>query len=412
MLALVTLTAGCIGAMDDVRDDEPIGQQSTTADPGGTERVERTLVFTETIEEPAVTVGDPATSWSTTLGPTLVSMDLRLAWGEPANGFGLEIEGPEGTHTIEQPQDPSATSNEGEVPDPSAGSYAFHLTSEGALVPDEVELVADVVIEIPVDGQMATAGDGAQRSSVTVEETDDGYRATVEYTAEGELADEVDATVDTVNGAISLAADSSREQGRAVVTAWGEADTREEARERALSIRVDLTVEDDTLRATVEADDWEDKGASADVAVPERVRLSAEADTTNGAIQPDAITVDGFTADTTNGAIQGSLSGEGQLSLDTTNGAVDVAFTPTDDATIEAGTTNGAIELALTEDEATGYRIDASTTNGAITEDMDEASLQGSDEDATLRTQGYADREVQVDGSADTTNGRIHFASR
>jgi hypothetical protein len=412
-VALVAATAGCIGAMDDAGDQGEFAQAPDEDTESGTQQVERVLVFTDEINEPAVALGNPGPSWSANLGPEVVSMDLELTWGEQAHRFGLEVEQPDGDrHVIEEPQDPSTTSNTGEVPDPPAGDYTFHLTSEGPVAPDQVELTATVVLEVPLDGEGLAAGDGAQRSEVRVEETEDGYRATVEYTAEGSLAEEVDATVDTVNGAVALAADGSGDQGMAEVTAWADGDTREEARERVLAIHVSLTVEDDTLDARAEAEDWEHRGASVDASVPQATTVGADLDTTNGAIQAQALTVDGYLADTTNGAITGTLTGQGDLGLDTTNGGIDVAFTPTADSTIQADTTNGGIELALNEDGDTGYEIGASLTNGRISEDMQEARLEGGDDEATLVTDGYGDRSIQVDGQADTMNGNIHFESR
>jgi DUF4097 and DUF4098 domain-containing protein YvlB len=398
VLAAVALAAGCIGSFDAEEASDDDGElASAEAEETEPETVERTLVFEDDVA-PAVAMGRPGTSWSTTIGPHPVSMELELSWNETANGFGLEVEHPNGdTHEIPAPEDPTATSVTGEIPDPGAGTYSFHVTAEGPVAPDHARLEAHVVQRV--------AGD----QPVTVRKTGDGYRAEITYEATGDVGQQVQATVDTVNGAIKASSTDGGDQADVTVVAWAEADTREQARERARSIAVTT----DEILARAEAENWENRGASADIGVPAATTVDGELDTTNGAIAIDGLDVGDLAADTTNGAITGGLAGEGSLVFDTTNGGVDVAFTPTGDSEVEADTTNGAIQLALAEDADTGYEIDASTTNGRITEDMEEASLQGSEEEeATLVTEGFADRSIQVTGETDTTNGEIHFGSR
>lgn len=420
----LALTAGCLGALEAQEGDgagEGAAASPASATPAGeTELVERTLVFTAEVDGPQVSEERVGPSWEAFLGPSLVTMDLSLAWEEPTNGFGVDVERPDGsTHAIEPPASPTATSVEGEVPDPSAGAHGFHLTTDDAVVAeDRVRLEATVVFEVPVASQTAELdGDGMVRGPITVEETEEGFRAETTYRANGTVDDEIELTVDTVNGAIHAGEGTQPsgvedEEAHAAVNAWATGTSREEARERLLAIHVTIRIETDRVEAMADAEEWDDRGASADVALPEDTRTDASLDTTNGAVVMRELTVGDVVTDTTNGAITGGVRGEGELSFDTTNGAVGLAFTPTGDSTVVADTTNGNVELTLNEDASTGYEIHASTTNGAITEDMQEASLDGSEDEATLRTEGYADRSIQVTGDADTTNGNIHFASR
>lgn len=411
-LGLLLVTSGCFGQAGVEGDDEGgPAQAPPSGSSQGTQVVERELVFEANVSGPQVGGGRLDVQWPAELGVGLVGLELSLSWTQGTNAFGIETERPDGTvHKLGPPSETGSTSVEGEVTELVPGEYVFYLTAgDGIVIEDRVELVASATFEL-AEGTQPAVEEGTVRGPVRVEPANGGYRATVSYRANGTAQDRMQVTVNTTNGGISHR--GNLDQAMGAVVAWAHGDTREEARRRLLEIDVDLTVREGAIRAIAEAPNWEKRGASAEVGVPSETTIQGTFDTTNGPIQLRNANVDGILADTTNGGIEGDVAGRGEMTFDTTNGAITVEVYPTASAQVTADTTNGAIELGLAEGEAVGYRIDADTTNGEITESMDEASLSGSDDEATLETDGYADRTVQVTGLADTTNGNIHFASR
>ncbi|PSG97235.1 hypothetical protein BRD56_06125 [Thermoplasmatales archaeon SW_10_69_26] len=407
------LTAGCVGTAQDDTETEPAS--TPTSDANETTRREETRTFTYeqnvglTVTDAEAQVGTMGTP---SLAPAIGDMELTLSWNEPANGFALDVELADGSTTrVEAPDDPSATSTGAEisVDGQPAGTYQFDLVApDGTTVSDTVTLEGTVTIVL---GE--TASDEVSTNDVETERTDDGWLATQTFEDTGQPGSQADLDADTVNGAIELA--GSADEARAVVTAYAEADSEDEAIDRVQDIQVTVRVQDGevTARAEVPDDDWEDRGANVDADVTDETTLGGEADTTNGAITLDESRVTGIRLDTTNGPIQGSVSPSDRIEAGTTNGAIELDVEPTESAELEMGTTNGAIELGLTENEDIAYEVDASTTNDRISEAMDEAELERQGEgQATLVTENGEARPIQVTGETDTTNGAIAFQGR
>lgn len=408
---LLALTAGCIGATDTQQDLD----QTSTADQEDLqeeEEITEVIVYQAEVEGPQVGGDRLDVSFPAQLGEGLTDLELELSWAEQTNGFGVDVEMPGGTtHEIDPPDEATATRVKGTVPAPSPGAYEFHLTaSNGVVAQDEVRLEAQATFLVQAAETADVGADGTVRGPVNVEETQDGYRAWVTYRANATASESMTVSADTVNGQIQHQGTASQATG--TVTAWAHGDSPDEARNRLDEITVRLVVDPDGIDADVSAPDWEQRGADMATGVPESTTARGDFDTTNGPIQFEEARVNGLSASTTNGGIQGDVTGDGDFEFGTTNGPIDVALTPTASSSLAASTTNGGINLALAENPETGYRIDASTTNGQITEQMEEASLSGDDEDATLRTDGYSDRSIQLSGTTSTTNGNIHFEGR
>lgn len=406
-MAMLLVTAGCLGSTDS---NEVFGQDDPSDQPQKGEIVERTIVFTADLEQPDAGGDRLGVEWGTRLGTGLLGLEVELSWTEQANRFGLETERPDGTvHKTSPPEMPGPTSIEGNVTEAEPGRYSFYLTAaEGIVLPDNVTLKADATFRI-VDGSPVVDG-GTIQGPLRTERTDDGWRAEIRYHANGSASTRMTVDVDTTNGGISHSGNA--DQARATVLAWGRADTEDKAIERVRSIRVDLTVDSGEVVAHAEAPEWRKRGASVQTGVPSSTTTDARLDTTNGQISLSNAIVDGLVADTTNGGVQGTVTGAGDLLMDTTNGRIDVDLNPTGDTSLTADTTNGGIDLGLTETDDIAYEIHASTTNGDITEQMDEAHLEGSDDEATLVTENGQGRPIQVTGDVGTTNGHISFVGR
>lgn len=415
VLTALVLTAGCFGQVG-VEGDDGDGSAASPGEggPGGdaaTQTVTRRLVFQENISDPRPGGDRVGVSWPAEMSIGLTAMHLELSWETTSNAFGVETERPDGTvHTLPPPAMPGQTSTEGDVTELVPGEYTYHLTAgDGVVLPDTVRLVVTATFELSTTTQPALE-EGTVRDPVQVEETEDGYRATVTYRANASAQDRMQVTVDTTNGEIRH--DGQAEGATGTVTAWAHGDTADEARQRVLAIDVDLVVDEGRIQAIATAPDWTQRGASVSIGVPETTTVHGSLDTTNGPIHIEDARAEDLTADTTNGGITGSITGQGDYLFDTTNGAISVDLAPTGTSSLEADTTNGPIVLGLVEGDEIAYEIDAETTNGRITESMSEARLEGSDEEATLVTEDGQDRPIQVTGLADTTNGNVVFEGR
>lgn len=423
LLGMLVLLAGCTGSQQESPDES--SQDEDQAPPAGSPTtVTRTIVLHGNVSASA-TGGPIGVNDTATFGTGLAEISMELSWGQGTNRFAAHAVGPGGDETTAS-RDVSgccATSAEATVDDPDPGLWRFKVTSEGSTVPDEVRLVVEATWELSANG----TGPGSP-SPVQTRQMANDWQAWRTYHANGSVLDTVEVLADTVNGPVNLTAgvpdvastdsignqagpvDDETARARILVVASG--DTEERARERVLAVDVTLEIEEDRVEATAEADDWNDTGAAIDVRLPSDTTTSAQLDTTNGPVEALIADADGADLDTTNGPVRGALAGQGELVFDTTNGEIAVEIEPLASATIEADLTNGEIVLGLAESDAIGYTVDADTTNGRLSESMDEASLEGSERDAVLRTQGAQDREIQVDGSADSTNGNIHFEGR
>lgn len=423
LLMVTAGTAGCIGTeaggqaaqpAGDGTDDDEEGQAA--GDPP-TSPDTRTLSYEVEVGS-TVSDGEPlATFAEERLGRGPATLDVEVSWTQPSNRFGVETVRPDGSEErVGPPQTPGTTSVAGKVSVGSleAGTYGFHAVApEGPVVEDEVTLEVEVPAGM-LTPQPAPSG-GPPEGEVRTQQTADGWRAEITYRANGTVSDAVDLTADTVNGAVGLSGTTDG-TARAVVQAFARADTEDEAVERVREIQVTTIVEEGRVEAVAELPDdeqWEERGAHANVAVPEQTRVSGLADTTNGPLEVDGPQADGLTLDTTNGPIRGSMTLAGDLAADTTNGPIQLDLTPTSSAEISMDTTNGGIELGLLENQDVAYEVDAETTNGRISESMDEARLDRQDDgEATLVTEDGDGRPIQVTGTTDTTNGNAHFAGR
>jgi hypothetical protein len=429
-LALLVVVSGCTGSPADTNREDRSEDEQTDEPPS--ETVERTLIYTGPIdagtESRAVSVGGQEV-----LGVGLVEIETDLVWTQPTNTFHVRSIRPDGTEHRTTVDDPASTRAEGNVTRLEPGDWTFRVHVEGTHVSDTVKLFVNVTWRVPADGGTPLGGSGVL-GDVETAQRGDQWVAWQRHTANGTAAGDMEVDVNTTNGAVLLDATGSAETSTSatqaalptgvrqaqstaddevqiVVNTSARADTEEDARERLDDVNVTILLADESITVRAEAADWQKRGASATVRVPTNTTVSGVLDTTNGAIGLREVDASGLEAGTTNGAVRGSMTGSGPLALDTTNGAIDLAFTPTATASLEADTTNGAIDLELHEASDVGYQIDADTTNGEITADMEEASLEGSETEATLVTDGYDSRPIQVDGIADTTNANIAFAS-
>lgn len=402
VLSLLVVTAGCLSGAGEQTRLSP--QEAEQLDEEQLVEIERQLVYEAEVQASAGEGRIEGIEWPAPLGPGLSAIALDLEWQQQAHAFGIDVEGP--TDASFGPEhDPTSAELSGEIAGAEAGSYTFYPTRQGAVASDQLTLTVTATFEVPEDESLSLAG----CTDVETQRSTDGWRASFACQASGPTSSAKQLDADTVNGRVAL--DGASEGALATVHAWARGDTEGEARQRASTIDVTVRVTEDEIVARAEAPDWEDRGADVDVGV-EQATLGGRADTTNGPVTFADVRTDGIAADTTNGPIRGDLSGSGDLSFDTTNGAIDVAITPEDDTDIEADTTNGGIQLGLAEGDRVAYTIDAETTNGQITEDMDEAHLEGEEDDARLVTDGGDDRPIQVTGNTDTTNGDIHFQGR
>lgn len=404
LFALLLATAGCVGDPTSENESSEDGTPSQTEP--DTRTVERTLTFNAGLEDPQAGGGRLDASWTAHFDPGIVALEVDLSWNEDTNSFGLETELPDGeVHETPPPGMPTATGVEDDVPTPGGGAYTFHLTAaEGPVLPDNVTVEAHATIEVA-----APSTDGAT-PPVRTEQVGDAWRAEIRYHDNGTVGGDARLSVETVNGGIEH--DGAAGGGEATVLVWGRADTEETAIERARSVQVTLSVAEDGITAHAEAEEWENRGAEVDTGVPASTTVDAELGTTNGGIELVSTSASSLDAGTTNGEIAGELTSRGPVGLSTTNGGVSVDVSPTESLELDVSTTNGEVELGLLETDQIAYEVDASTTNGAISEQMDQAHLEGSDEQATLVTENGDGRQIQVTGSTSTTNGPIAFLGR
>lgn len=402
VLGLLIVTAGCLSGAGEQTRLTP--QEAAQLDEDELEEVERQQTFETEVTASAGQGRIEGVQWPVPLAPGLTELSVELAWQEEAHAFGVDVEGP-AEAKIEPEQDPTGAQRSAEIADPAPGTYVFYPTRNGVVTSDTLSLTVTATFAVPADDALAMEG----CSEIHAHRRADGWRASFACQASGPASAEKRVDADTVNGGVAL--DGDADGALASVRAWAEGDTEHEARERARSIDVTVQVTDDELVARAQAPDWEDRGADAEIGV-EQARLTGRADTTNGPITFANVQVEGFSADTTNGPIRGEITGGGDLAFDTTNGAIDLAFTPEERTRLEADTTNGRVDLGLTETSRIAYAIDAGTTNGKITENMDEARLDGSEDEARLVTEDGDGRPIRVTGDADTTNGDIHFEGR
>lgn len=416
LLVVVALSiSGCIAG--------PSAPGGTAADAAGSAGPVRTVdrpSFTGTVG-PDVAVQERVESmgWSYDAAGSVVGADLTLSWERSPNRFGLQVETPDGTERFDAPEDPQATTLEAALDGGPEGLYRFAVVvPQGATAPDDLTLEATIVVRSNATGTSST---------MRVYQEGGQWVAEITYTAEGTAQDQMEADVQVANGHVR--AETTGEKARVNVTAWGRASTRDAAVERARSVDVEVDVDGDRIvgKATTDDGNWNRRGAHADLATPSR--LSGKLATSNGPVELVDLDGGALTADTSNGEIDatgslrgvsrlatsngritGDLSIHDDLTLDTSNGAIDPHLTPESPLELSVTTSNGEVDLGLAERSDIAYELSASTSNGDITEDMEEADLEGDEDDATLKTRNGDGRAVQVTGSVDTSNAEIHFA--
>lgn len=417
LVVLALSVSGCIAG--------PSSPADTAADAAGSTGPVRTVdepTFTGSVG-PAVDAQERVASmgWSYDAAGSVVGADLTLTWQRSTNRFGLQVETPDGTERFDPPGDAQATTLEATLDGGPAGRYRFAVVvPQGATAPDDLTLEATIIVRSNATGTSST---------MRVYQEAGQWVAEITYTAEGAAKDRMEADVQVANGHVR--AETTGEKARVQVTAWGRASTRDAAIERARSVDVEVDVDGDRIlgKARTDDGDWNRRGAHADLATPSR--LSGTLSTSNGPVELVDLDGGALTADTSNGEIDatgtlrgvsrlatsngritGDLSIHDDLTLDTSNGAIDPHLTPGSSLELSATTSNGGIDLGLAERSDIAYELAASTSNGDITEDMEEADLEGDEDDATLRTRNGDGREIQVTGSVDTSNAEIHFAGR
>lgn len=415
LVTISILLAGCLGATTDPSSTTDAGDAVDDA----AETVTEQLSYSADVSASARTSEQVESfGWSYDAPSGIQEIDLTLSWEEQANGFGLQVEGPNGTRGRDAPQDPAATSIKLNIGDPTAGSWEFKVVQPaGATAPDNVRLDAKVV---------RLAGEGGSSTNLRVYQENGEWIAEMSYGASGPAADQMTAEVSVANG--DVRAETAGDQAEVNVTAWARGATRDQAVERVREIDVTATVQDDRIvgKASVDDGQWNNRGAHADVRTPSR--LSGSLSTSNDPIElvdldggeitvstsNDPIEVTGtfqgpLTLSTSNDAVTGEVTVHDDLEVGTSNDPIDLDVTPEASLRIDATTSNGNVDLGLTETSEIAYEIQAQTSNGQITEDMEEAHLDGSDESATLRTEDGDGRPIQVTGNVGTSNDDVHF---
>lgn len=314
----------------------------------------------------------------------------------------------------------------------------------GDQIEDELDTTSRTETEASTQGD-----DDGSMTVETSEETHEGTEATAPpfyasrvVTIAGQLTlDELLVDLAATNGDVQVRTETG-DAYALVANLTGYGATPDQAREnrdemafvwdagtpgdRQLVGHVEHDQDDDSGPLSVEADR---KEADLTLVVPEDVRLSLSADTTNGAVDVRGLvasdlildsTNGGVTVtdthardiqvDTTNGAVDLSIAGSEDLVVDSTNGDVVATITPGEDGTIEADSTNGNVDLSVPETAEHGYDVTATTTNGQASIGLEDGDKRTSDDGrhVTFRTHGFDERAVQTSILASSTNGNAH----
>lgn len=372
--------------------------------------------------------------WTFTLEPGSSNLELDLHWGSFINDYTFVLERPDGVakHGLESDVMEGASGDSFayglNLSDASPGDYTAYLVAEGILVEDVFSLDARWEMLVGIDEDESGTG---KVSAITFEKHGDAWQATLPYRSSGNVTDPLTLDVDTFNGRIEVV-HTTTEKATAWIHAWARADSKERAEELTRSLDITLNVGVDHLKAhakegsETDRNNSESVGATVYLEVPVGVEGSIQ--TGNGGIELDGLTVSdldvkssngGITADletsgsllldTSNGPIDAALVGGGDIELETSNGPIDLDLEPTGTTSLNVDSSNGGLELTFKETSDIGYELDASTGNGKITEQMDEASLDGEDKEATLRTSDLDSRSILVTGNVETSNGSVKF---
>ncbi len=431
-LTLVLLLSACLGPASEEFNNEFGDQFSEPA----MEVVTETRSFDGEVEDPGLLLESTRVSpeWTFTLEPGSSNLELELQWGSFVNDYTFVLERPDGVakHGLDSDVMEEVPGDSFEyglnLSDATPGEYTAYLVAEGILVEDTFSLDARWEMLVGIDeGETGTGN----LTAVTFEKQGDAWQATLPYRSAGDVTDPLTLDVDTFNGRVEVV-HTSDEKATAWIHAWARADSKERAEELTRSLDITLTVGEDHLKAHAkegrETDRNESESVGATVYLEVPVGVEGSIKTGNGGIELDGLTVSdldvkssngGITADletsgsllldTSNGPIDAALVGSGDIKLDTSNGPIDLDLEPTGTTSLDVDSSNGGLELNLEESSDIGYELDASTGNGKITEQMDEASLEGEDKEATLRTSDLDSRSILVTGNVETSNGSVKF---
>lgn len=402
LIGLMVSVSGCITA---VNDDN--ATTSTEAEPEPTPvRRSASEGHSCNVGAPALPIGDRPVCdrYEVQIDAAVFEIEFELEWDNAGNSYSLQVETPSGDRLSEDQSDNQEI--ELLVTDTETGTYGFWPRAESVAFQDELELT--VTYHWMDDG---TAKIEIPTPTIEVEQQGDRWRATMRYVAVGTTADTAQLDVHTINGDVSLSS-TTDDDSRADMEVFAWANSEARARELVKAIQIGIGITSDQIRAEVEEqprqlDDNEGVGAHIDIETPATVGGSAG--TTNGDVVFEGLALDDLSVSSTNGEFEGTVDAYGDLTGSTTNGGFDLDITPHESLNLDFSTTNGGADIGLKEASDIGYHIDASTTNGEVTESMDEASLDGEENRATLQTEGYSGRDIQVSGSITSTNGSIHF---
>lgn len=376
--------------------------------------------------------------WRFSLPPDTHYLELSLTWESPVNDYTFVLESPEGAERYELQEASSSEAAWLEGPsfdlrleDPSAGEYTAFFEARYVFLEDEFTLHAEWVHTITVYPAGFDGALGEDVGSFSFTKEGNAWRAERTIQSAGSVDDPVTLDVSTFNGRIEV--HPTRDDEASVdVSPWGRAATQERAEELARSVEVTLEIDGGTLKAHakkgsgVTTSGTESIGARIVIHVPveitgslktsngrivldDLVASDLDAKTSNGRIVADLETSGNLVLKTSNGRIKADLRGSGDINLDTSNGRIELGLTPVDDIKLGLDTSNGRIKADLKESGSIGYRLDAKTSNSKISSDMSEAELDGDDKKATLETDGFAQRTIQVTGDVRTSNGKIEF---
>lgn len=393
VLVIAVALAGCLTA-------PPAGDGASGSEQAIVDRRVNATWDREASVDPVVGQGRQAVDvgWNGSLPGVVEEMTVRLAWSQDGNAFGLRVDVDGTEHEIDPPDRTEPNQVEGTVRNLSGGPYTFTPVADGPTSFDVLTLTVDATFVVPLP---ESADVGVRRSS-------DGWQVTLRSTVSQPIGDEARVALETGNGNLQLGDEGNR--ASVDVTASGTGATLAKAVERARSIDVTARIADGRVEGRGRADEWHDRRAHVEAQVPASADVGAA--TGNGHVDLDHDRLGTVDVGTGNGQLTGSVHVAEALSASTGNGGADLDVTPTGDLEIDVASGNGALSLGLTEGPDIAYEVGASTGNGEITASMEEAELEGSSNDATLRTVGGDGRDHQVTGSVSSGNGDIDFQGR
>lgn len=280
---------------------------------------------------------------------------------------------------------------------------------------------------------------GQEESGVTVSREGSRWVARQRITVANDFggASHSRVTLDTLNGEVRVS--PSGDGGYEVVAdLHGSGDTEAQARHALADLRHSstdsltgstLTVSIRVARSTSQPLPMsESSGASLTAKLPPEPSHQLTADSSNGGISVTGLhgtnlaldssngdlsvtgAFGGVAADTSNGAI--TLSGTfNSILADTSNGAIVATVRATASGDLSFSSSNAAIRVTLEAGGDRGFDASGDTSNARVTIDLGDAEDSGED-DASARSPGYADRAIQVEVDAETSNAAVTITAK